>query len=106
MWPSLPTRSMASAMIVPIVSSPLALIVPTLRLFFVLKNTRRVVFVFVPLLPYIASVCGLMLAFVYFMAVLGLTMFEDVLKEALGDAARLEDVLEAMGGGPLHDHGH
>ena len=25
---------------------------------------------------------------------------------ALGDAARLEDVLEAMGGGPLHDHGH
>ncbi|MED5206653.1 MAG: inositol monophosphatase family protein, partial [Pseudomonadota bacterium] len=25
---------------------------------------------------------------------------------ALGDAARLEDVLEAMGGGSLHDHGH
>ncbi|NIJ62352.1 inositol monophosphatase family protein [Qipengyuania flava] len=25
---------------------------------------------------------------------------------ALGDAARLEDVLDAMGGGSLHDHGH
>ena len=43
----------------------LALVLPTLRLFFVVKTARRVVFVLVPLRYYIASAVGLMLTFTY-----------------------------------------
>ena len=62
----------------------LVLTLPTLRLFFVLKTARRVVFAMVPLRTYIGSALALMLIIMYIYAILGVTIFEGQL-ERVGD---------------------
>ena len=48
---------------------------PTLRLFFVLKSVRRVVFFLVPLLPYMAAVVGLMVCVLAMWSIVGVALF-------------------------------
>ena len=57
------------------------LVTPTLRLFFVLKTARRIIFVLVPLRQYLISVLVLMLVYNFMFAIVGVTLFEGVLED-------------------------
>ena len=71
----------------------LLLVAPTLRLFFVLKTARRIIFVLVPLRTYLGSVMMLMLIFNIMWATLGVELFEGVFEDISNaidsDAVRL-----------------
>ena len=67
----------------------LSLVLPTVRLFFVLKVTRRVVFFIVPLMPYMGAVLGLMLCVLGSFAIIGVALFENVVEERLQDTVRI-----------------
>ena len=66
----------------------LALVLPTLRLFMVVSATRRVVFFIAPLLPYMTSVIMLMATFLGAWSILGVSLFEGLVEEALQDNVR------------------
>ena len=55
------------------------LVMPTVRLFFVLRTARRIIFVLVPLRLYIVSIVSLMFVFALIWAILGVALFEGVL---------------------------
>ena len=54
----------------------LFIVLPTIRLFFTLKQARRVPFVLIPLRQYLLSVVALMMLFSYMYAIVGVTLFE------------------------------
>ncbi|KAL1515618.1 hypothetical protein AB1Y20_002237 [Prymnesium parvum] len=67
----------------------LGLVLPTVRLFFVLHTARRVVFAMVPLRTYIGSALFLVLIIMWVYAIVGVTMFEGELASVADPAHRV-----------------